>query len=183
MKRIFLSLCEIFLLLCSLIFTCDVHVTYRGFTLVWIFPKNRIFLLSHHFKTTQGLQPDNFSQKTQNINSLSVYPNVFWCSGKVYLASNDLISHIRTALKQPFKKSQFLDRHHAWQSLDPTLDISSLFVKAFYLLFSERRNFLQKCIIFLHWVICLVICHVILPVISGPCRPFIRLVIRTLGII
>ena len=107
MKRIFLSLCEIFLLLCSLIFTCDVHVTYRGFTLVWIFPKNRIFLLSHHFKTTQGLQPDNFSQKTQNINSLSVYPNVFWCSGKVYLASNDLISHIRTTLKHPFKKSQF----------------------------------------------------------------------------
>ena len=28
-----------------------------------------------------------------------------------------------------------LDRHHVWRSLDPTLDISSPFMKAFYLLF------------------------------------------------
>ena len=40
-----------------------------------------------------------------------------------------------------------LDRHHAWRSLEPTLDISLPFMKAFYLLFLERRNFLQKCII------------------------------------
>ena len=40
-----------------------------------------------------------------------------------------------------------LDRHHAWRSLDPTLVISSPFMKAFYLLFLERHNFLQKCII------------------------------------
>ena len=46
-------------------FSYDVHDTYRGFTLVWIFPKNRIFLLlqKYYVKTTQGIQPDNFSQK------------------------------------------------------------------------------------------------------------------------
>ena len=37
-----------------------------------------------------------------------------------------------------------LDRHHAWRSLEPTLDISLPFMKAFYLLFFRKTQLFTK---------------------------------------
>ena len=81
---------------------------------------------------------------------------------------------------------KLLDRHPAWRSLDPTLDIWSNFMreKAFYLLLLKRRNFLwfisfyglQKThFLFIH--IILLILPVIRPVIHPVIRPVIRPVI------
>ena len=40
-------------------------------------------------------------------------------------------------------KQNILDRHHAWRSLDPTLDISSPFVKHFTSFFKKTQLFIK----------------------------------------
>ena len=86
-----------------------------------------------------------------------------------------------------------LDRHHAWRSQDPTLDICSNFVKKsiylpffFCFFFKKDATFYKSASFLLHLVIHLVIhqvirpvtCPVIHPVIYPVIHPVIRPVIR-----
>ena len=84
----------------------------------------------------------NFEQQCMYMDGPK--PSLFYLLRRIYYSTGAQLgiwNHVMKALIYFDNRYTILDHHHAWWSLDLTLDISSPFMKAFYLLFLERRNF------------------------------------------